>query len=204
MNTPFFNLLLILFTTIVFGQSNDTIALNSVQLTDYGKYKKFRPKFKQKEQLIDHTNQGMWIVSTLLLPKEKKINIKAIEILFEEKATNKNICNTSFYFKPMVLSQVNPVVNLTKEQWFEVEKDYRGKYIFPVDVTIENSNLSTYYIAIETAYDNPFCPEANGYFDFIKAKKNTRVYLGKKQDKSLKEEPVLSGYTLNYRIYYSN
>ncbi len=184
------------------AQWGDTISLAKIELMNYQGYATYRPSFKKKEQLIDHTNQGIIIASTLLLPKGKAVRIKAIELIFDNPPLVKNKCNTVFYFKPMILSGVNPVVNLIRERWFEVEKGYEGKYIFPIDLSIPKNAHQDYYIALETAYDNPFCPEANGYFDLIGGKKNTQLYWGKRDDMSLKNEPILKGYTLNYRLYY--
>ena len=86
-------LLFFLLSVMSFAQDFDTINLNQVEVVNYSNYKQFRPKFKRVERLTDNTSFGLKIFSTLLLPKEKEIEIVAIEILFESKVKKKNYCN---------------------------------------------------------------------------------------------------------------
>ncbi|MFV0224041.1 hypothetical protein OBJ96_02885 [Empedobacter falsenii] len=90
-----------LLSTLSFAQQLDTINLNQVEVINYSNYKQFRPKFKKVERLTDNTSFGLKIFSNLLLPKEKEIEIVAIEILFESKVIKKNYCNEFYYFKPI-------------------------------------------------------------------------------------------------------
>ena len=184
-----------------FAQTNDTINLNEVKVMDYSQYNQFRPKFKKVTRLTDHTSFGLKIFSTLHLPKiDKEIEILAIEILFESEIKNKNYCNEYYYFKPIIIKSAQNRTNLIDEKWFEVDKDYVGRYIFPVRLKLNPTEAKKWLIGFETAYDNPFCPEANGYFDLIEVKDKSNFYYG--IDGELLKQDALRNYVINYRIYY--
>ena len=184
-----------------FAQTNDTINLNEVKVMDYSQYNQFRPKFKKVTRLTDHTSFGLKIFSTLHLPKiDKEIEILAIEILFESEIKNKNYCNEYYYFKPIIIKSAQNRTNLIDEKWFEVDKDYVGRYIFPVRLKLNPTEAKKWLIGFETAYDNPFCPEANGYFDLIEVKDKSIFYYG--IDGELLKQDALRNYVINYRIYY--
>ena len=183
-----------------FAQTNDTINLNEFQLMDYSKYKQFRPKYKKVTRLTDHTTFGLKIFSTLHLPKENEIEIVAIEILFESKIKKKNYCNEYYYFKPIILENKNSKNNLIGEKWFEVDKDYAGKYIFPIRLKIDPKQAQNFLIGYETQYENPFCPEGNGYFDLIETKTASSLFYGAKEQ--LLEQSSLKNHAINYRLYY--
>ncbi len=193
-------LLFFLLSVMSFAQDFDTINLNQVEVVNYSNYKQFRPKFKRVERLTDNTSFGLKIFSTLLLPKEKEIEIVAIEILFESKVKKKNYCNEYYYFKPMILKSIDDKVSLIGEKLFSVDKDYQGKYIFPVHLKLKPSEAKDYMIGIATSYDNPFCPEANGYFDLIVTKKPVEYY--NEINSEMIKQDILKNHSLNYKIYY--
>ena len=189
-----------LLSTLSFAQQLDTINLNQVEVINYSNYKQFRPKFKKVERLTDNTSFGLKIFSNLLLPKEKEIEIVAIEILFESKVKKKNYCNEFYYFKPIILQSIGHKQSLIGEKWFEVDKDYQGKYIFPVHLKLNISEAKNYFIGVETSYENPFCPEGNGYFDLIKTKQAVDLYV--EINSEMIKQDILKNYSLNYIIYY--
>lgn len=154
-------LIIFLISTLSFAQKLDTINLNQVEVMNYSNYKQFRPKFKKVERLTDNTSFGLKIFSNLLLPKEKEIEIVAIEILFESKVKKKNYCNEYYYFKPLILKSIEDKQSLIAEKWFSVDKDYQGKYIFPIHLKLKLSEAENYFIGIESSYENAFCSEAN-------------------------------------------
>ncbi|MFV0162482.1 hypothetical protein OBK04_02300 [Empedobacter falsenii] len=193
-------IILFLLSTLSFAQQLDTINLNQVEVINYSNYKQFRPKFKKVERLTDNTSFGLKIFSNLLLPKEKEIEIVAIEILFESKVKKKNYCNEFYYFKPIILQSIHHKQNLIGEKWFEVDKDYQGKYIFPVHLKLNISEAKNYFIGVETSYENPFCPEGNGYFDLIKTKQAVDLYV--EINSEMIKQDILKNYSLNYIIYY--
>ncbi len=194
-------LLLFLLPILSFAQINDTINLNEVKVMDYSQYNQFRPKFKKVTRLTDHTSFGLKIFSTLHLPKiDKEIEILAIEILFESKIKNKNYCNEYYYFKPMILENKDAKNSLIDEKWFEVDKDYSGRYIFPVRIKLNPAEAKKWLIGFETAYDDPFCPESNGYFDLIEVKDKSNFYYG--IDGELLKQDALHNYVINYLVYY--
>lgn len=183
-----------------FAQTNDTINLNEVNVMDYSNYKQFRPKYKKVNRLTDHTTYGIKVFSTLHLPNESEIEIVAIEILFESKIKKKNYCNEYYYFKPIILENKDAKNSLIDEKWFEVDKDYSGRYIFPVRLKLNSNEAKNWLIGYETHYENPFCPDGNGYFDLISTKANSKLYYG--LENSLREETILKNHAINYRIYY--
>ena len=193
-------LILFFLSIFSFAQTNDTINLNEIQVMDYSKFKQFRPKFKKITRLTDHTTYGIKVFSTLHLPSESEIEIVAIEILFESKIKKKNYCNEYYYFKPIILENKDSKISLIDEKWFEVDKDYSGKYIFPVRLKFKISEAKNWLIGYETHYDNPFCPEGNGYFDLIETKANSNLFYG--LENSLSEETILKNHAINYRLYY--
>lgn len=193
-------LLFFIISILSFAQTNDTINLNEVKVMDYSQYNQFRPKFKKVTRLTDHTTFGLKIFSTLHLPKEDEIEIVAIEILFESKIKKKNYCNEYYYFKPMILENKNSKISLIDEKWFEVDKDYAGKYIFPVHLKVNPKQAQNLLIGYETHYENPFCPEGNGYFDLIETKAASTLFYGAKEQ--LLEQSPLKNHAINYRIYY--
>lgn len=198
-------LVFILLSIFSLAQTNDTINLNEVNVIDYSQFKQFRPKFKKVVRLTDHTSFGINIFSNLQLPKVKgEIEIVAIEILFESKIKNKNYCNEYYYFKPILIQSIKNPQNLIHEKWFEVDKDYTGKYIFPVSIKLNPTEAKNWLIGFESAYDNPFCPEANGYFDLVDVKPKSDVFVKFKStpNASFKKQELFGNYTLNYRIYY--
>ena len=81
-----------------------------------------------------------------------------------------------------------------------MDKDYTGKYIFPVRIKLNPNKVKNWLIGFESAYDNPFCPEANGYFDLVEVKEKSSVYYG--IDEKLLKQDALRNYVINYRIYY--
>ena len=193
-------LILFFLSILTFAQTNDTINLNEFQLMDYSKYKQFRPKYKRVTRLTDHTTYGIKVFSTLHLPNESEIEIIAIEILFESKIKKKNYCNEYYYFKPIILENKNSKNNLIGEKWFEVDKDYAGKYIFPVHLKVNPKQAQNLLIGYETHYENPFCPEGNGYFDLIETKSASTLFYGAKEQ--LLEQSSLKNHAINYRLYY--
>jgi hypothetical protein len=194
------SLIFFLLSTLTFAQTNDTINLKEVALVDYSKYKQFRPKFTKIERLTDHTSFGLKLFSTLLLPKEKEIEIFAIEILFESEVKKKNYCNEYYYFKPIILKSITDKNNLIEDKWFSVDKDFHGKYIFPIHIKLKSSEAKNYLIGLQTSFDNPFCPEANGYFDLINTKQKSTIYYG--TNNQLVKQNLFGNYGLNYVIYY--
>ena len=197
-------LILFLFSVISFAQKLDTINLNQVEVMNYSNYKQFRPKFKNVERLTDNTSFGLKIFSNLLLPNEKEIEIVAIEILFESKVKKKNYCNEYYYFKPIILKSINDKKSLIDEKWFEVDKDYQGKYIFPIHLKLKPSEVKNYSIGLETSYENPFCPEGNGYFDLINTSKKSDVFVhyNDNRNSGFRKQELFGNYALNYKIYY--
>ena len=197
-------LTLFLLSVMSFAQKLDTINLNQVEVINYSNYKQFRPKHKKVIPLTDHTSSGLKIFSNLLLPKEKEIEIVAIEILFESKVKKKNYCNEYYYFKPIILKSIEDKQSLIAEKWFSVDKDYQGKYIFPIHLKLKISEAEKYFIGIESSYENAFCSEANGYFDLIETKKKSDVFvLFKDQPNSgFRKQELFGNYSLNYVIYY--
>ncbi|HAD78737.1 hypothetical protein [Empedobacter falsenii] len=197
-------LILFLLSIIGFAQKLDTINLNQVEVMNYSNYKQFRPKFKRVERLTDNTSYGLKIFSNLLLPNEKEIEIVAIEILFESKVKKKNYCNEYYYFKPIILKSINDKQSLIDEKWFEVDKDYQGKYIFPIHLKLKPSEVKNYFIGLETSYENPFCPEGNGYFDLINTSKKSDVFVhyNDKPNSGFRKQELFGNYALNYKIYY--
>ena len=193
-------LFLFFLSIFTFGQTNDTINLNEVNLMDFSKYKQFSPKHKRIRRLTDHTTFGLKIFSTLHLPKENEIEIVAIEILFESKIKKKNYCNEYYYFKPIILENKNSKNSLIDEKWFEVDKDYAGKYIFPVHLKLNSKQAQNFLIGYETYYENPFCPEGNGYFDLIETKSASNLFYG--VNEQLLEQNSLKNHAINYRLYY--
>ena len=197
-------LILFLLSTLSFAQKLDTINLNQVEVMNYSNYKQFRPKFKKVERLTDNTSYGLKIFSNLLLPNEKEIEIVAIEILFESKVKKKNYCNEYYYFKPIILKSINDKQSLIDEKWFEVDKDYQGKYIFPFHLKLKPSEVKNYSIGLETSYENPFCPEGNGYFDLINTSKKSDVFVhyNDNRNSGFRKQELFGNYALNYKIYY--
>ena len=197
-------LILFLFSVMSFAQKLDTINLNQVEVVNYSNYKQFRPKFKKVERLTDNTSYGLKIFSNLLLPNEKEIEIVAIEILFESKVKKKNYCNEYYYFKPIILKSINDKQSLIDEKWFEVDKDYQGKYIFPIHLKLKPSEVKNYSIGLETSYENPFCPEGNGYFDLINTSKKSDVFVhyNDNRNSGFRKQELFGNYALNYKIYY--
>jgi len=196
-------IILFLLSNFLFAQKNDTINLNLVEVTNYSKYKKFRPNFRKIEQLKDHTNRGLTLLSTFQLPKEGEIEIYAIEILFESKELSKNLCNEFYYFSPIITKSVTDKENLLEEKWFVVDKNYNGKYIFPVHLKIDTREAKHYLIGFKSSYENQFCSEENGYFDLIETTKKSDVYLHFNQEKSsFRKQQLFGNYSLNYIIYY--
>ncbi|MBS7333465.1 hypothetical protein [Faecalibacter bovis] len=193
-------LILFLLSIFTFAQTNDTINLNEFQLMDYSKYKQFRPKYEKVIRLTDHTTYGIKVFSTLHLPDEDEIEIVAIEILFESKIKKKNYCNEYYYFKPIILENKNFNMSLIDDKWFEVNKDYAGKYIFPVHLKINLKQVQNFLIGYETHYENPFCPEGNGYFDLIETKSTSTLFYG--VNEQLLEQNSLKNHAINYRLYY--
>lgn len=183
-----------------FAQSNDTINLNEIQLTNFSNYNQFRPKYKKVTGLTDHTTFGIKVFSTLHLPEKEEIEIVAIEILFESEIKKKNYCNEYYYFKPIILENKDAKNSLIDEKWFEVDKDYAGKYIFPIHLKIKPSEAKNLLIGYETHYENPFCPEGNGYFDLIETRSNSQLFYG--VNGKLNEETYLKNHAINYRLYY--
>lgn len=197
-------LILFLLSMLSFAQKLDTINLNQVEVVNYSNYKQFRPKFKQVLRLTDHTSFGLIIFSNLLLPNEKEIEILAIEILFESKVDKKNYCNEFYYFKPIILKSLHDKKNLIDDKWFEVDKDYQGKYIFPIHLKLNISEAKNYFIGLETSYENPFCPEGNGYFDLINTSKKSDVFVHYNDNPAsgFRKQELFGNYGLNYVIYY--
>lgn len=197
-------LIIFLISTLSFAQKLDTINLNQVEVMNYSNYKQFRPNFKQVVRLTDNTSFGLKIFSNLLLPNEKEIEIVAIEILFESKVKKKNYCNEYYYFKPMILKSIEDKQSLIDEKWFEVDKDYQGKYIFPIHLKLKPSEVKNYSIGLETSYENPFCPEGNGYFDLINTSKKSDVFVhyNDNRNSGFRKQELFGNYALNYKIYY--
>ncbi|MDH1882910.1 hypothetical protein [Empedobacter sp. GD03797] len=197
-------LILFLLSTLSFAQKLDTINLNQVEVMNYSNYKQFRPKFKKVERLTDNTSFGLKIFSNLLLPNEKEIEIVAIEILFESKVKKKNYCNEYYYFKPIILKSIDDKQSLIEEKWFEVDKDYQGKCIFPIHLKLKPSEAKNYFIGLETSYENPFCPEGNGYFDLINTSKKSDVFVhyNDNRNSGFRKQELFGNYALNYKIYY--
>ena len=197
-------LLFFLLSLISFAQKLDTINLNQVEVKNYSKYKQFRPKYKKVVRLTDHTSFGLEIFSNFLLPNEKEIEIVAIEILFESEIQKKNYCNEYYYFKPIITKSVDNKTSLIDEKWFSVDKDYAGKYIFPIHLKLKPSEVKNYFIGIETSYENTFCSEANGYFDLIETKKKSDIFVhfNDKPNSGFKKQELFGNYALNYVIYY--
>ena len=197
-------LIIFLVSTLSFAQKLDTINLNQVEVMNYSNYKQFRPKFKKVERLTDNTSFGLKIFSNLLLPNEKEIEIVAIEILFESKVKKKNYCNEYYYFKPIILKSIDDKQSLIDEKWFEVDKDYQGKYIFPIHLKLKPSEVKNYSIDLETSYENPFCPEGNGYFDLINTSKKSDVFVhyNDNRNSGFRKQELFGNYALNYKIYY--
>lgn len=197
-------LILFLLSVMSFAQKLDTINLNQVEVMNYSNFKQFRPKFKQVVRLTDNTSFGLKIFSNLLLPNEKEIEIVAIEILFESKVKKKNYCNEYYYFKPIILKSIEDKQSLIEEKWFEVDKDYQGKYIFPIHLKLKPSEVKNYSIGLETSYENPFCPEGNGYFDLINTSKKSDVFVhyNDNRNSGFRKQELFGNYALNYKIYY--
>ena len=193
-------LLFFLISTLSFAQKLDTINLNQVEVINYSNYKQFRPKFKKVVRLTDNTSFGLKIFSTLLLPKEKEIEIVAIEILFDSKVKKKNYCNEYYYFKPIILKSIEDKESLITDKWFEVDKNYQGKYIFPVYLKLKPYEAKDYFIGLETSYENHFCPEANGYFDLIETRQSVEYY--NEINSVMIKQDILKNHALNYKIYY--
>jgi len=193
-------LLLFLCSILSFAQSNDTINLNEINLTNFTKFKQFRPKYKNVVRLTDHTTFGLKVFSTLQLPEVNEIEIVAIEILFESKIKKKNYCNEFYYFKPIILESKDSQKNLIEEKWFEVDKDYVGKYIFPIHLKVKIDQAKNFLIGYETHYENPFCPEGNGYFDLIETKNESNLFY--EINGRLIDQELLKHHAINYRLFY--
>ncbi|MDM1297482.1 hypothetical protein HXZ94_03050 [Empedobacter falsenii] len=194
--------LLFLISVFSFAQEIDTINLKEVALVDYSKYKQFRPKYKQVIPHFMSSKDEIMLLSNFQLPKQDLVEIVAIEFLFESKRGKKNVCSEVYYFSPKIVNESNPDVNLIDEKWFEVEKDYKGKYIFPVNIEIKTSDINSYLLGIQTSSDNNSCKEKYSYFDLIKTKEISYSYAFPSSDIKLNKSELFNHYSLNYKIYY--
>lgn len=197
--------LLFFFTSIlIFGQGSLSIPLDEVKVTSYANLEKFRPKFKKVERLTDHTDGGIVLLSNLHLPKKRDIEIVAIEFLFESKGENINLCNEQYYFKPVISTTSDEGVNLIEDKWFTVDKNYNGRYVFPVNFIIKHAEKVNYLVGIESSYDNLFCAESNGYFDLIQTRKKSDILIRYKNKKNsiFEKQELFGSYSLNYILYY--
>ena len=150
---------------------------------------------------------GSWI-NTFGLERinyESDEEIVAIEILFEAKRGEKNkICGDSFYMKLKIVKESNPNVNLIEEKWFEVEKDYQGKYIFPVNLKLKSAEINDYLLGIESLNETTNCQNNLFSFDLLKTKEISYNYVFPIRDdiKINKTNTINHYYSLNYKIYY--
>ena len=197
--------LLFFISIFSFAQELDTINLKEVALVDYSKYKQFRPKYKRIDFIMNSAKEGFQIFSNFQLPKHKEVEIVAIEILFEAKRGEKNkICGDSFYMKLKIVKESNPNVNLIEEKWFEVEKDYQGKYIFPVNLKLKSAEINDYLLGIESLNETTNCQNNLFSFDLLKTKEISYNYVFPIRDdiKINKTNTINHYYSLNYKIYY--
>ena len=196
--------LLFFISIFSFAQELDTINLKEVALVDYSKYKQFRPKYKRIDFIMNSAKEGFQIFSNFQLPKHKEVEIVAIEILFEAKRGEKNkICGDSFYMKLKIVKESNPNVNLIEEKWFEVEKDYQGKYIFPVNLKLKSAEINDYLLGMENVYETDNCQDKFSYFDILETKEKSYFHAQPilNNIKIIKSE-AFNSESLNYKIYY--
>ena len=132
--------LLFFISIFSFAQEIDTINLKEVALVDYSKYKQFRPKYKKTYQNSISIKNDLIIVSNFQLPKQDEVEIVAIEFLFESKRGKKNVCSNVYYIAPKIIREANPSLNLVEDKLFSVEKNYEGKFIFPVNIKIKTDS----------------------------------------------------------------
>ena len=196
--------LLFFISIFSFAQELDTINLKEVALVDYSKYKQFRPKYKRVIFWRNNTNKGgVQLFSNFQLPKQEEVEIVAIEILFEAKKRKQTICGESFNIKLKIVKESNPNVNLIEEKWFEVEKDYQGKYIFPVNLKLKSAEINDYLLGMENVYETDNCQDKFSYFDILETKEKSYFHAQPilNNIKIIKSE-AFNSESLNYKIYY--
>ena len=195
--------LLFFISIFSFAQEIDTINLKEVALVDYSKYKQFRPKYKQINPILISIKNDFIVVSNFQLPKQNEVEIIAIEILFEAKKKNFVLCGDSFYMKLKIVKELNPNINLIEDKWFEVNKDYQGKYIFPVNLKLKKSEINDYLLGIESVNETTNCQNNFFSYDLIKTK-DISYYLAYpiRNDIKIVKSESFNHYSLNYKIYY--
>ncbi len=169
--------LLFFISIFSFAQGIDTINLKEVALVDYSKYKQFRPKYKQVIPHFMSSKNEMMLLSNFQLPKQDVVEIVAIEFLFESKRGKRNVCSEVYYFSPKIVKEVNPNENLIEEKIFSVKKDYKGKFIFPVNIKIKTSEINSFLLGIQTSSDDNSCKEKYSYFDSLSVKEASNIYI---------------------------
>ena len=135
------------------------------------------------------------------LSKEKNSDVK--EILFEAKKKNFVLCGDSFYMKLKIVKELNPNINLIEDKWFEVNKDYQGKYIFPVNLKLKKSEINDYLLGIESVNETTNCQNNFFSYDLIKTKEVQYYYAYPiRNDIKIVKSELFNHYSLNYKIYY--
>lgn len=196
-------LLLLLLSNLILAQEIDTINLKEVSIIDYSKYKQFRPKYKSVIPHLISTKEEIILFSNFQLPKQDEVEIVAIEFLFNSKRGKRMVCNDSYFFLPKIVKEDNPAINLVEDKWFEVEKNYKGKFIFPVQIKIKSTEINDYLLGVQTIQDESSCEEKYSYFDTLRVKEtsNQYIYLIEKKLK-LPTSNNSKNESLNYIIYY--
>ena len=195
--------LLFFISIFSFAQEIDTINLKEVALVDYSKYKQFRPKYKRLDFVKNNVKEGLQLFSNFQLPKQNEVEIIAIEILFEAKKKNFVLCGDSFYMKLKIVKELNPNINLIEDKWFEVNKDYQGKYIFPVNLKLKKSEINDYLLGIESVNETTNCQNNFFSYDLIKTKEVQYYYAyPSRNDIKIVKSELFNHYSLNYKIYY--
>lgn len=195
--------LLFFISVFSFAQEIDTINLKEVALVDYSKYNQFRPKYKSVIPHLISTKEEIMLLSNFQLPKQEEVEIVAIELLFNSKRGRRMVCNDSYYFSPKIVKEDNPLINLVEDRWFVVEKRYKGKFIFPVNIKIKSSEIKNYLLGVQTSGDESSCEEKYSYFDLLKVKETSYQYIYLIDKKIKLPKPTTSkNESLNYIIYY--
>lgn len=98
---------------------------------------------------------------------------------------------------------MNPSINLIEDKWFEVDKDYQGKYIFPVNLKLKKSEINDYLLGIESVNETTNCQNNFFSYDLIKTK-DISYYLAYpiRNDIKIVKSESFNHYSLNYKIYY--
>ncbi len=194
--------LLFFISVFSFAQEIDTINLKEVTLVDYSKYKQFRPKYRQINPILISIKNDFIVVSNFQLPKQEEVEIVAIEFLFESKRGKRNVCNEVYYFSPKIVKELNPSKNLIGEKIFSVEKDYQGKYIFPVNIKIKSNEVNNYLLGFELSSEISSCNKNYSYYDLLTTKEKSYYFNYTNNYKNFNKSESFNHYSLNYKIYY--